>query len=72
MWPHGLSNKNDMIYGMIHAYSQDPYGSLYYSCKDRQLSQKKMASDSRLSGIQSSSIHKRKYFLHPTGKTIAS
>jgi hypothetical protein len=29
---------------------------------------KKMVSDSSLSGIQSSSIHKRKYFLHPTGK----
>jgi hypothetical protein len=32
---------------------------------------KKMASDSRLSGIQSSSIHKTKYFLHPTGKKFS-
>jgi len=32
---------------------------------------KKMVSDNRLSGIQSSSICKRKYFLHPTGKNYS-
>ena len=30
-----------MTYGVLHVYSQDPYGSLYHSCKDRQLLQKK-------------------------------
>lgn len=40
MWPRGLSKQVDMINGMIQVYSQDPYGSLYYSCKNRQLSQK--------------------------------
>jgi hypothetical protein len=71
MWPHGLTNKDDMTYGVLHVYSQDPYDSLYHSCKDRQLLQKKMVSDSRLSGIQSSSIRKRKYFLHPKGKNYS-
>jgi hypothetical protein len=63
--------KKMTTYGVIHVYSRDPYSSLYYSCKDRQLLQKKMVSDNRLSGIQSSSIRKRKYFLHPTGKNYS-
>jgi hypothetical protein len=70
MWPHGLSKEYNMTYRVIHVYSQDPYGSLYYSCRQTAVT-KKMVSDSRLSGTQSSSIHERKYFLHPTGKNYS-
>ena len=64
MWPHGLSKKDiHMAVFTIHAKTD---------CCHPPHPPKKKVSDNRLSGIQSSSICKRKHFLHRTGKNYSA